>query len=436
MLLEFYQGHHVIFILEPWYGRLRAMGPDNRRAQAPPANRVGSPGRSLSPLQSSDTDDALTYDAEAERFRIHNPNPTGRFLYGTQSHPNWTLLETQRDARVAVYVNKRLLKATFSLHPDFSTKDVALLQLTLRENLTYNLLGLYNDKHCVALNHILDKIHSLPHVHVMGGDYNLHSKQWDTLYPTTSPATSLAKVAMIHGALGHDLASPVDEVTHIPDNTNLQGTVIDLIWSNADIATKVSVRATARGLSDHAILDVDIATPEWSLLGDPTIKRGSDDEEVFLDELASALPELLPSEEYPPSDLFGIYPIPTDAATTAATATRLYEAYRSAWGANAKPKRYCGKSAQFWTNDLTTLRKEMHSTIRQTTPVWQRNSVKRKYGSNQRHHPDFHHNMARRATSPAPRKEARSKFKTALRRARNKHMETRIREISEESKRV
>ena len=68
--------------------------------------------------------------------------------------------------------------------------------------------------------------------------------------------------------------------------------------------------------------------------------------------------------------------------------------------------------------------------------MWQRNSVKRKYGCNRRHHPDFYNNTAQRDASSTLRKEARSKFKTGLRQARNKHMETRIREISEESKRV
>ncbi|PIL30328.1 hypothetical protein GSI_07512 [Ganoderma sinense ZZ0214-1] len=261
MLLELYnKSHDVICVTEPWYGRLRAMGPDNRHAQAPPPNRVGSP-----PPPSSPPEDGEIIDFDAERHRLANPDPTGRYLYGTQSHPNWTLLETQRDARVTIYVNKRLVNATFSLHPAFCTRDVALLQLTLRKDTQYNILALYNDQHCTAIDFLHDHINSLPHIHLMGGDYNLHSRRWDTVYPTTSTATQLAKADALHGALGHNLISPPDVVTHIPDNTSLHGTVIDLVWADADIHTTMQVRAAARGFSDHALLDVELETPPWSL---------------------------------------------------------------------------------------------------------------------------------------------------------------------------
>nr|VWO96354.1 Uncharacterized protein [Ganoderma boninense] len=172
----------------------------------------------------------------------------------------------------------------------------------------------------------------------MGGDYNLHSRQWDTLFPTTSSQSNLAKVDALHGALGHNLISPPDVVTHMPDNINLRGSVIDLVWADADLTTSINIRGQARGLSDHAILDVKLQTPPWSLLGTPSITKGSDDEINLLAELAQSLSDILPSEEYPPSDLFGLYPIPYDPTTTLETATRLYQAYQDAWTSHAQPK--------------------------------------------------------------------------------------------------
>ncbi|PIL34384.1 hypothetical protein GSI_03159 [Ganoderma sinense ZZ0214-1] len=177
----------------------------------PPTQPCGQP-----PPPSSPPEDGEIIDFDAERHRLANPDPTGRYLYGTQSHPNWTLLETQRDARVTIYANKRLVNATFSLHPAFCTRDVALLQLTLRKDTQYNILALYNDQHCTAIDFLHDHINSLPHIHLMGGDYNLHSRRWDTVYPTTSTATQLAKADALHGALGHNLISPPDVVNPHP----------------------------------------------------------------------------------------------------------------------------------------------------------------------------------------------------------------------------
>ena len=56
-VLETHQKTHDVFIaLEPWYGRLRAMGPDTQFAAAAQGTQVGSPGGSL------ENDDRNNYD--------------------------------------------------------------------------------------------------------------------------------------------------------------------------------------------------------------------------------------------------------------------------------------------------------------------------------------------------------------------------------------
>ena len=116
-VLETHQKTHDVFIvLEPWYGRLRAMGPDTQFTVAAQGTHVGSPGGSQESndrhnydqlpivldvldseaLQKNPQEYADTLPARNRRPPQHDPD--GRWLYGTQSHPNWTLLETQINA--------------------------------------------------------------------------------------------------------------------------------------------------------------------------------------------------------------------------------------------------------------------------------------------------------------------------------------------------
>ncbi|KAI1785250.1 hypothetical protein LXA43DRAFT_1066091 [Ganoderma leucocontextum] len=267
MLLEHYQStHNVVIVTEPWYGTIRAMGPDTKFAHAPKDRRVASPSppydpsppptpeptspaiREVIPTSQPDADtdirtnmfapvhitssdvpppagDTDNHDAAPPAKWLRRkapPDPKGNHLYGTQSHPNWTLLETERDARIAVYVNKQMVCATATIDSKIKSRDVALLRLRPdRTSDTINILGLYNDTQCTALEFLVDHINYLPAIHLCGGDYNLHGHDWDTVYPTTSTRHNLMLVDLLHGALGHRLLSPPDVVTHLPDNKHL-----------------------------------------------------------------------------------------------------------------------------------------------------------------------------------------------------------------------
>ncbi|KAI1787686.1 hypothetical protein LXA43DRAFT_839120, partial [Ganoderma leucocontextum] len=313
MLLERYQStHDVVIVTEPWYGTIRAMGPDTKlRRKAP-----------------------------------HDPK--GNHLYGTQSHPNWTLLETEHDARIAVYVNKRMVHATATIDSKIKTRDVALLRLRPdRTSDTINILGLYNDTQCTALNFLVDHINYLPTIHICGGDYNLHGCDWDTVYPTTSAHHNLMLVDLLHGALGHRLLSPPDVVTHLPDNKRLRGTVIDLVWLDVERDATMQVIANDRGFSDHAIIDVELQTTPWSSLGDPSVSRDSNAETDMLKSLETDLPHILPSHEYS-SGIHNEHTVPTNAADVEASATRLFDLFITTWKSFATPKHFCGKSASWW----------------------------------------------------------------------------------------
>ncbi|PIL34385.1 hypothetical protein GSI_03160 [Ganoderma sinense ZZ0214-1] len=200
----------------------------------------------------------------------------------------------------------------------------------------------------------------------------------------------------------------------------------------------MQVRAAARGFSDHALLDVELETPPWCFLGEPTIGKGSEEEDLLLAELTQTLPTLLPSEAYPPDNWLDIHSIPSDAATTTTSIQLLYQAYQTAWTTHAEPKRFCSKSASWWSSDLTDKSKALRTATRKATPPWQRKDARRKYSRRQRHHPDFLQQHPTWSPTPSTRSrtEKRAELRQAIRRARNKHMETRIREISEEVGRV
>ena len=277
------------------------------------------------------------------------------------------------DACIAIYINKRILGGAPKLLPKFSTRDTALLSLTLGD-MHYHILGLYNNKHNTAIDFLFNHINHLPHVHLCGGDYNLHSPLWDSVLGVESPQAHLALVSALHGAMGHTLASPLNEVTHIPDNIRNRATVIDLIWSDSDLRTQVKVDALGRGLSDHALIDATIDTPEWSTLGMPTISRDSEAEIEMLQTLASELPLLLPSETYPPR-ILDPYDVPHSNTETAQAVTRIYDCFQRTWNQLAMPKRFCGRSAQFWTLDLTACKHALQAATRNATPPWQRNTT-------------------------------------------------------------
>ena len=350
-----------------------------------------------------------------------------------QSHPNWILLETQIDVCIAIYINKRISKGAPKLLPKFSTRDMALLSLTLG-NTHYHILGLYNDKHNTAINFLFNHINHLPHVHICSGDYNLHSPLWDSVLGVESPQAHLALVSALHGAMGHMLASPLNVVTHIPNNIRNQATIINLVWADSDIRTRVKVDATGQGLSDHALIEATLNTPEWSTLGTPTISRNSEAKAEMLQTLATELPSLLPSECYP-LHILDPFDIPHLNTETSEAVARIYDCFQRTWNQLATPKQFCGQLAQFWTPELTACKCALQAATHNSTPPWQRNTTARKYSSHAHRHPDFML-QPNWLENHGPRKRRKwcNKLKVAIRKAHNKHWETHIWEISHDNK--
>lgn len=167
----------------------------------------------------------------------------------------------------------------------------------------------------MAVNFLFNHTNLLPYIHVCRGDYNLHSLQWDTILGVESPQAHITLIATLHSAMGHYLASPLDVITHIPDNVKSWAMVINLIWSDSDLCTKVHINTTGQGLSHHALINVEIATKPWS---------------VLLATLTKELPTLLPSECYP-LGILDPHNVPTSWESVEQAVTHLYHLFQNTW---------------------------------------------------------------------------------------------------------
>ncbi|EJF55356.1 hypothetical protein DICSQDRAFT_74401, partial [Dichomitus squalens LYAD-421 SS1] len=307
----------VLCIQEPWYGPLKHIpAPGGKRNVAMPGDRTND-----------------------HRY------------FGTQSDSHWRLFEpskTDHDnpPRVVCYVNTRLpLTRAFS-HPALRHRDAILLGLQLRSSdPPLFLLNVYNDPrgHSAVLTDLISLLPRLPdQVRCVGGDFNLHSPDWDPSWGTSSPRTDLLTLSHLTGAWDLDLRSPVDVPTHFPHNPRLRGSVIDLVWSPRDHPRdSVQVRAAARGLSDHALLYVTLPTDPISLLGPPAIS--DDNLEDFLTDLAQTL-----------VGFFNSTPRPDSGPDVELYTQALYDSISSTWESHAQPRNLCVRSKPWWNNHRDT----------------------------------------------------------------------------------
>ncbi|EIW61498.1 uncharacterized protein TRAVEDRAFT_115375, partial [Trametes versicolor FP-101664 SS1] len=303
----------VVCIQEPWYGPIR---PIPSASPAGPAER---------------TDDNM--------------------LYGTQLHPAWTLVEPRKDARVVCHVSRKLSNAVLSLDPNVSHRDCMILLLRLDPTLDpLAILNIYNDAQNHAIEYLTDNAQRLPVIDVAGGDYNTHSRVWDPDYPPDSAARS-GEVLELHAHLGLRLLSPPGIHTHFPHRHALRPTVIDLIWVPNDRPHQlytIEVAADERGLSDHAVIHVEIPAPLWSLDGAPGIPPKSEEEQEFVADVCAAVQQRLPPE----------FPLHNEHDLRSAVDT-LFDCISSAWTAHATPLRICDKSRQWWDEACSAARDDL-----------------------------------------------------------------------------
>ncbi|KAI0702175.1 Endonuclease/exonuclease/phosphatase, partial [Earliella scabrosa] len=266
------------------------------------------------------------------------------FLHGTVIHPNWQLLTPGFDARVACYVNRRLVNAISRLHAAVSHRDCMLLSLTLRADADpVQILNVYNDTRGEAVRYLHRVLQDLPAIDCMGGDFNTHATLWDPGY-SEDGAERIHNVTSLFDNLGLSILNTPGVATHYPHNSTLRPTVIDLVAVPAGTRTSpLDVLTDDMGMSDHAPLRVSLHTALWSTHGDPTIPAGSEEEKLFLDDVRK-------NTEFISADVI------SDIPSLRERVDQLFAAIASAWETHARPRRFSHKSNTWWNDDCTEAR--------------------------------------------------------------------------------
>ncbi|PPQ94558.1 hypothetical protein CVT25_012311, partial [Psilocybe cyanescens] len=174
---------------------------------------------------------------------------SGDDVIGAPLHPAWLPMvrnpEPDTRPRVMAYVSNHLKEFRPSMRCDLIDHcDVLILSL-FTNGQSYNLMNVYSDKTHTATLLLAEEAASLPPFIYMGGDFNIHSQEWDgghhghpgvatqllntaaelglqrapfvnpgpTFYPCIQDQTLTAQVTQVHNAMG--------ESDHIPLATTL-----------------------------------------------------------------------------------------------------------------------------------------------------------------------------------------------------------------------
>ncbi|PPQ84645.1 LOW QUALITY PROTEIN: hypothetical protein CVT25_015458 [Psilocybe cyanescens] len=204
---------------------------------------------------------------------------SGNDVISTPLHPLWLLMmhtpKPDSCPRVMVYVSNHLKE----FHPSMCCNlidhcNVLILSL-FANGQSYNLINVYSDKtHTAAL--LLAEVASPPPFIYMGGDFNIHSQEWDGGYRGhPGVATQLLNAAL---ELGLQQAPFVNlGPTFYPCIQGFCSTVIDLVFVQPDqtLTAQVTQVHNAQGKSDHILLATTLsisadsgATPHRALKAD------------------------------------------------------------------------------------------------------------------------------------------------------------------------
>jgi len=130
----------------------------------------------------------IIFIQEPPRSLLHQlpsyTDPLGDPLYGTSNHPEWTLFlhqNTSQDnyARVAIYVNKWLLRIRFALCLDIiNHHDINILAFHSDYNINF-IINIYSDSNQMALYFLCQNNINLDNIIIMMGDFNIRNSGWD-----------------------------------------------------------------------------------------------------------------------------------------------------------------------------------------------------------------------------------------------------------------
>ena len=172
-------------------------------------------------------------------------------------------------------------------------RDIFVLSL-FQGNTTYNLMNVYSDDDNTAILYLRDHVDELPSFHYMGGDFNVHSKVWDS--NVTHHRWAAITLLEIAADLDLEWTQPSNPgPTFISHNEDLRPSVIDLMFHQiSDSARSRTNRDPDRkGPTDHIPLTTSVILD--SVIEGVTrrsISRGSEAEEAFINDLKTGVPAI------------------------------------------------------------------------------------------------------------------------------------------------
>lgn len=207
-----------------------------------------------------------------------------------------------------------------------------------------HLMNVYSDENGSAIRYLEDHLDAFPDVSYMGGDFNCPSAHWDATLNHEHPmANRLMECA---AALSLErIAPPSGRVTHLPYNSALRGSILDLVFVPAFRGYTADLTLGEKGEPDHFPLLLDIPLRVEFPEGKMSIKVDSEEEDDFLAEVRL---------------LLGLIPIPDvmSAEQTQLVAQAVAEGFETAWSHHAKANRACARSKSWWDNDCARTRSD------------------------------------------------------------------------------
>ncbi|PPQ93734.1 hypothetical protein CVT25_013042 [Psilocybe cyanescens] len=195
-------------------------------------------------------------------------------------HPAWLPMvcnpEPDTRPRIMAYVSNCLKEFWPSMRRDLiDHRDVLILSL-FANGQSYNLMNVYSDETHMAALLLAEEAASLPPFIYMGGDFKIHSQEWDGGHRGhPGVATQLLNTAAELGLQQAPFVNPGP--TFYPHIQGFRSTVIDLVFVQPDqtLTAQVTRVHNAQGESDHiplaTILSISAdsgATPRRALKAD------------------------------------------------------------------------------------------------------------------------------------------------------------------------
>ncbi|KXN80886.1 hypothetical protein AN958_06948 [Leucoagaricus sp. SymC.cos] len=270
----------------------------------------------------------------------------GNNVMGTPKYPDWLYMvrppTNGQNPHLMAYVHRCLAMLHPSIRWDIIDHCNLLVLLLFMWCRVVNLLNVYLDNAHMAINLLTQEVNTLPAFIYMEGDFNCHSEVWDLFY-TLHPlvAQCLMELALdIRLEWAHPSNS---ELTHIPHNPDLAGSVIDLVFTapTASVSGLPRLDLDQCRPSDHVPISTLVPISESEIrVSCMVIPREFPEESGFLIDLATGLRSL---------DIGDL----SSSDQIKAAASAVAEVFSSTWNAHVKEVIVTEQSQSWWNNDCS-----------------------------------------------------------------------------------